>query len=129
VRAEIIVRLTRRVNSLLALPAHVANLDVSNIMQDINLDAAAQEQMNLDGSGGGSGGDGGVGNGDGTDGGRASNENIEQILNDAVAANGTGLGLGLDDGTGMDTSLEDMFDAANMGNPELLTDLDMEGMF
>ncbi|QKX56374.1 uncharacterized protein TRUGW13939_03475 [Talaromyces rugulosus] len=126
-RAEIIVRLTRRVNSLLALPAHVANLDVSNIMQDINLDAAAHEPMNL-GDGGNGDGTGGGGGSNGL-GGAASNENIEQILNDAVANNGTGLGLGLDDGTGMDTSLEDMFDVANMGNPELLTDLDMEGMF
>jgi mediator of RNA polymerase II transcription subunit 5 len=126
-RAEIIVRLTRRVNSLLVLPAHVANLDVSNIMQDINLDAAAHEPMNLGDGGNGDGTDGGGGN-NGL-GGAASSENIEQILNDAVANNGTGLGLGLDDGTGMDTSLEDMFDVANMGNPELLTDLDMEGMF
>ncbi|KAH8693155.1 putative RNA polymerase II mediator complex subunit Nut1 [Talaromyces proteolyticus] len=125
-RAEIIVRLTRRVNSLLAPPTHVDNLDVSNIMEDINLDAATHNPMNL-----GEGDD--TGNGGGSLVG-ASNENIDQILNDAVAGanDGSGLGLGLGgnvDTTGMDTSLEDMFDVANMENPELLTDLDMEGMF
>jgi mediator of RNA polymerase II transcription subunit 5 len=139
-RAEVIVRLTRRVNSLLTLPEHVGNLDVTNIIENINLEAAAaaaagRDPMDLgDGAGAGTGtGDNGDGLG-GPGAGGASNEPIDQLLNDVVAAsaNNDGSGGASDphglDTTGMDTSLDDILNAANMGNPEFL-DLDMEGMF
>jgi mediator of RNA polymerase II transcription subunit 5 len=126
--AEIIVRLTRRVNALLTpSSSHVAShLDVTNIIENINLEAAAaaaasaQDPMDL----------GSTTAGDTTGMGDPTNENIDQILNDAAGGQAGDLGLGLDgDGAAMDTSIEDMLNAANMGNPEFLTDLDMDGMF
>lgn len=138
-RAEVIVRLTRRVNSLLTPPAHVGNLDVTNIIDNINLEAdvaaaaaaaAGHDAMDL--------GTGDINNNNtGLGGGGASNEPIDQILNDAVVvatANNDHHGSGGEaaahelDTTGIDTSLDDILNAANMGNPEFL-DLDMDGMF
>jgi mediator of RNA polymerase II transcription subunit 5 len=52
-------------------------------------------------------------------------ENIHRMIDNAAAA------AGLDSsGTGLDTSIDDVLNAADMavGNPEFL-DLDMEGMF
>lgn len=130
-RAEVTVRLARRVNSLLTPPAHVSNLDVTNIIENINLEAdvaaAAAAAAGHDGM------DLGTGEGSANVGDGASNEAIDQILNDAVAATANNdHGSGSDphelDTTGMDTSLDDLLNAANMGNPEFL-DLDMEGMF
>ncbi|RAO64039.1 uncharacterized protein BHQ10_000051 [Talaromyces amestolkiae] len=127
-RAEVIVRLTRRVNALLTPPAHVGALDVSNIIDDMNLEAAAaaaaagHDVMDLSN-----------GNGTPNDQGAAPGESIDQILNNAVAAtandhHGAGNEAHDLDTTGMDTSLDDILNAAHMGNPEFL-DLDMDGMF
>ncbi|KAL1994315.1 hypothetical protein VTN49DRAFT_2984 [Thermomyces lanuginosus] len=132
-RAEIIVRLNRRVNALLAIPEDVTNLDMTNIIENINMDAsgnfapgvsAEQNEMNVGGVTGGPADD------------------FDQMLKDAAAAGGNqaqnpgmeasrGLDGGMAgmQGTAMDTSIDDMFNAANMDNPELLTDLDMDGMF
>lgn len=128
-RAEVIVRLTRRVNALLTLPPHIGTLDVTNIMDDINLEAvtAGGDGMDL---GGGS-----ISNGGPTVGG--SNESIDQILSNVVAAtvnnNNDQLGGGdsnerHDLDSGMDTTLDDLLNAAHMDNPEFL-ELDMDGMF
>jgi mediator of RNA polymerase II transcription subunit 5 len=139
-RAEVIVRLNRRVNALLTPPSDVSNLDVSNIIDNMNLDGGGgigvgvggqDHQMELGSSGDHSG----------SMGRSAAENNIDQMLNDAVAAtadveNGAAAaaaGMSLDGtghGTGMDTSIDDMLNAADMGvgNPEFL-DLDMEGMF
>ncbi|KKA25603.1 Mediator of RNA polymerase II transcription subunit 5 [Rasamsonia emersonii CBS 393.64] len=132
-RAEVIVRLYRRVNALLAPPSHVNNLDVSNIIDNMNLEGGVggHDQMDL-----GSADPQMTGTGMG-----GSEENIDRMLNEAAAAaggvnngappQGVGLdGAGSGPGTGMDTSIDDMLNAADMGvgNPEFL-DLDMEGMF
>lgn len=128
-RAEIIVRLNRRVNALLAIPEDVTNLDMTNIIENINMDAGGNfapevssehNEMNV----------GAV-----TDG---PTDDFDQMLKDAAAAGGnqaqnsgmeTSRGLDGGMGTAMDTSIDDMLNAASMGNPELLTDLDMDGMF
>ncbi|EEA27945.1 mediator complex subunit [Talaromyces marneffei ATCC 18224] len=126
-RAEVIVRLTRRVNALLTPPAHVGTIDVTNIIDNMNLEAAAaaagHDVIDLN-NGNGTGNDGGAG---------APGESIDQILNNVVAAtsndhHGTGNESQDLDVTGMDTSLDDILNAAHMGNPEFL-DLDMDGMF
>ncbi|ODH38206.1 hypothetical protein ACO22_02480 [Paracoccidioides brasiliensis] len=143
-RAELIVRLNRRVDSLTAIPQitqEVSNIDVSNIMQDINLD---EEHMGI----------GGQGQAHDTDqGGKQTGQpdqrgedagSLSQILDatEAVASragelgtgNGQGMGMGIGIGMGMDggmdTSIDDVLNGADMGvdNPEFL-DLDMEGMF
>ncbi|KUL84272.1 hypothetical protein ZTR_07568 [Talaromyces verruculosus] len=128
-RAEVIVRLTRRVNALLTPPAHVGTLDVTNIIDNMNLEAAAaaaaagHDVIDLSN-----------GNGSANDQGGAPGESIDQILNNVVAAaaNNDHHGAGNEphdlDTTGMDTSLDDILNAAHMGNPEFL-DLDMDGMF
>lgn len=120
-RASIIVRLYRRVNALMA-PPHVHNLDVGTIIQNMQLGVEGQAQMDLDHTGGGNA----VGEED--------PENINQMLDNAAAAaaagidSGVGQNMGLDSSaTGLDTSIDDVLNAADMavGNPEFL-DLDME---
>lgn len=115
-RAEVLVRLYRRVNALLAPPSQVPNLDVNNIIQNMQLGGVGvgAGQMELDATGAA---DHGVGPDDA--------ENIHRMIDNAAAA------AGLDSsGTGLDTSIDDVLNAADMavGNPEFL-DLDMEGMF
>lgn len=108
-------------------PAHVGTIDVTNIIDNMNLEAAAaaagHDVIDLN-NGNGTGNDGGAG---------APGESIDQILNNVVAAtsndhHGTGNESQDLDVTGMDTSLDDILNAAHMGNPEFL-DLDMDGMF
>ncbi|KAL1854305.1 mediator complex subunit [Paecilomyces lecythidis] len=128
-RAEVIVRLYRRVNNLMAPPSQVTNLDVSNIIQNMNLGGVGEHgQMGL-GPGEHGVGQGGVGDED--------PENINQMLDEAAAAaaagvdNDVGQGMGLDSsGAGLHANIDDMLNSADMGvgNPEFL-DLDMEGMF
>ncbi|KAJ5655513.1 hypothetical protein N7507_007463 [Penicillium longicatenatum] len=126
-RAEIIVRLWRRVSMLTTPPSQVANIDVSNIIHNMDLGVDGSDRMNLEPS---TGVGGAVGDED--------PENINQMLDkaaaDAAAAaemdGGLGQDMGLDTGTaGMD-AIDDVLNAADMavGNPEFL-DLDMEGMF
>lgn len=127
-RAEVIVRLWRRVSVLTAPPSQVSNIDVSNIIHNMHLGVDGQDRMDLEPDGAGVGG--GVGEED--------PDNINQMLDNAAAAaaagmeGGVGVGqdMGLDAGaTGMD-AIDDVLNAADMavGNPEFL-DLDMEGMF
>ncbi|KAJ5113477.1 hypothetical protein N7456_002011 [Penicillium angulare] len=132
-RAEIIVRLWRRVSVLMAPPSQVSNIDVSNIIQNMDLGVDGQDRMDLEPSSG----VGGTGMGD------DDSDNINQMLDNAAAAaaaagmeGNVGVGqdlgqdMGLDAGTaGMD-AIDDVLNAADMavGNPEFL-DLDMEGMF
>ncbi|OJJ44775.1 hypothetical protein ASPZODRAFT_153654 [Penicilliopsis zonata CBS 506.65] len=137
-RAQVLVRLFRRVNHLMltTVPSQVqvegtvpvvpvSNLDVSNIIQTMQLDGVdgSDAQMNLEPDGA---------------------ENIDQMFDKAAAAaaaaaaagiehntDGSVAAIGLDGtGAGLETSLDDMLTAADMavGNPEFL-DLDMEGMF
>lgn len=126
-RAQIIVRLWRRVSMLTTPPSQVANIDVSNIIHNMDLGVDGSDRMDLEPSAG-------VGEAVGDE----DPENINQMLDkaaaDAAAAAGMdgGLGqdMGLDAGTaGMD-AIDDVLNAADMavGNPEFL-DLDMEGMF
>ncbi|KAJ5095275.1 hypothetical protein N7532_007566 [Penicillium argentinense] len=132
-RAELIVRLWRRVSVLAAPPSQVANIDVSNIIQNMHLGGVdGQDRMDLEQPGG-------IGNGVDED----NPDNINDMLDKAAAAAAAGMeggvnvgqDLGLDvGGTGMDTTgmdaIDDVLNAADMavGNPEFL-DLDMEGMF
>lgn len=134
-RAEIIVRLWRRVSVLAAPPSQVSNIDVSNIIQNMHLGGVdGQDRMDLEHTAGDVGS-----NGVGED----NADNINDMLDKATAAatasmdGGVGVGqdLGLNVGdTGMDTTgmdaIDDVLNAADMavGNPEFL-DLDMEGMF
>lgn len=135
-RAEVIVRLWRRVSVLSTPPSQVSNIDVSNIIQNMNLGVEGQGRMDLEPT------DAGVGEHDVGE----EQDNINQMLDNAAAAaaaagmdGGVGVGsdMGLDaGGTGMDTgmdgmdAIDDVLNAADMavGNPEFL-DLDMEGMF
>ncbi|PWY86256.1 mediator of RNA polymerase II transcription subunit 5 [Aspergillus heteromorphus CBS 117.55] len=121
-RAEVIVRLYRRVNVLMTPPTQVPNLDMNNIIQNMQLGVGGPGQMDLDSSGG-----------------PGHDDNINQILDSAAAAVGMdggqsmgGMGnMGLESsGGGLDTSIDDVLNAADMavGNPEFL-DLDMEGLF
>jgi mediator of RNA polymerase II transcription subunit 5 len=103
---------------------------VTNIIDNMNLEAAAaaaaagHDVIDLSNANGAAG-DQGAG---------APGESIDQILNNVVAAtanndhHGTGNEPHDLDTTGMDTSLDDILNAAHMGNPEFL-DLDMDGMF
>ncbi|KAJ5579062.1 hypothetical protein N7450_007929 [Penicillium hetheringtonii] len=135
VRAEMIVRLWRRVSVLAAPPSQVSNIDVSNIIQNMHLGGVdGQDRIDLEPTAGDVG-DGGVG--------EDNSDNINDMLDKAAAAAAAGmdggvgvgqdLGLGVGD-TGMDTTgmdaIDDVLNAADMavGNPEFL-DLDMEGMF
>ncbi|KAJ5673987.1 hypothetical protein N7462_009426 [Penicillium macrosclerotiorum] len=125
-RAEVIVRLWRRVSILAAPPSQVSNIDVSNIIQNMDLGVDGQDRMDLEPTAGG------VGDED--------PDNINQMLDKAAAAAAAGMdssvgvdvgqdmGLGAEGG-GMD-AIDDVLNAADMavGNPEFL-DLDMEGMF
>ncbi|KAL4879714.1 mediator of RNA polymerase II transcription subunit 5 [Aspergillus karnatakaensis] len=141
IRASLLVRLYRRVNVLLQPPAQVANLDMgmnmnmNNIIEDMQLGVVdAQGGMDL------SSGAGVVG-----DGGNEQQANLNQIMDNAAAAVGMdvdmggeqgmggigglglGEGVGVGVGGGLDQSIDDVLNAAEM-NPEFL-DLDMEGMF
>nr|Q5B503.2 RecName: Full=Mediator of RNA polymerase II transcription subunit 5; AltName: Full=Mediator complex subunit 5 [Aspergillus nidulans FGSC A4] len=151
-RAEIIVRLYRRVNTLLAPPAQVApnldmnmgmnvnvNMNMNNIIGDMHLDSsgdgASNQNMNMNME---------------TDtrtqaqeqGHNNEQANLNQIMDNAAAAvgmdmdmnmGGGGDGMGVGVGVGelglgeVDQSIDDVLNAAEM-NPEFL-DLDMEGMF
>lgn len=124
-RAEAIVRLHRRVSALMDLPSRVNNLDIGNIIQNMQLGVEGQGQMDLGHTGAEVGGHA-VGEED--------PENINMMLDNAAAAaaagidSGVGQNMGLDSsGTGLDTSIDDVLNAADMavGNPEFL-DLDME---
>ncbi|KAJ5570869.1 hypothetical protein N7535_004529 [Penicillium sp. DV-2018c] len=131
-RAEVIVRLSRQVNLLMAAPSQVSNIDVSNIIQNMHLGVEGQVHR--------TGLEGAPQAGDAED----DSDNINQILDTAAAAAAAGMdsgmdsgmvgqdmgqGMGLDVGDGMD-AIDDVLNAADMavGNPEFL-DLDMEGMF
>ena len=141
-RAEMIVRLYRRVNAVTAPTAQVPSLDVSNILGNVPVtdqssqqaaqsqsqtqqqsqqqtqaqqQAQSQEQeqsqMDLDAN---------AGDGD-----------FSHMLDTAAAAAGDGGGGmdGMDIGTGLDTSIDDVLNAADIaavGNPEFL---DLDGMF
>ena len=142
-RAEIIVRLSRRVNALTAPTAQVPNVDLNNIIGNMppppptsSFEPQVQVQgpMDLDPSStdrqDGGGGDGGL----------EEPENLSQMLDNATAAAAAGEigGVGemgemgeMGEGTGLDTNIDDVLNAADMaavGNPEFL-DLDMEEMF
>jgi mediator of RNA polymerase II transcription subunit 5 len=132
-QAQLIVRLHRRVEVLSAPPPiaqEVSGLDVGNIMQDINLEGVGgDEQMGMGDAGDQSGRTGE---------GEAEPGNIHEMLDAAAAVARTedraalnrGM-VGMDTtGLGMDTSLDDVLNVADIGvaNPEFL-DLDMEGMF
>ncbi|GLB11571.1 mediator complex subunit [Aspergillus tubingensis] len=117
-RAEIIVRLWRRVNAALTPPSQ---LDMNNIIQNMQLGVGVggPGQMDLDTSGAG---------------GHEEESTINQMLDNAVAAGmdggGGAGGMGGMGSGGLDTSIDDVLNAADMavGNPEFL-DLDMEGLF
>nr|A1CGW7.2 RecName: Full=Mediator of RNA polymerase II transcription subunit 5; AltName: Full=Mediator complex subunit 5 [Aspergillus clavatus NRRL 1] len=121
-RAEVVVRLARRVAALLAPPSQVPNLDVNNIIQNMQLGIEGSGPMELDGPGPAADDDDDA-------------ENIHRMIDNAAAAAAaagmdSGVGVGVGQGTGLDTSIDDVLNAADMavGNPEFL-DLDMEGMF
>lgn len=130
VRAEVIVRLSRRVNALISPPSQMSNLDVNDIIQNMHLQGVGEhDQMDIEQTGTGVAG---AGVGDDEDA-----ENINQMIDEAAAAaaagldNGVGQGMGLGTpGTAMNTSLDEMLNAADMAveNPEFL-ELDMEEMF
>lgn len=146
-RAEVVVRLSRRVNALAAPSAHVHNLDVSGIVQNMQLgvegegEGEGHGQMDLEQPSAGGAATAtapdvpnvsGAGNAVSLD----DPENINRMLDNAAAAAAAGIDQGggqdisLDSATaGMDTSIDDVLNAADMavGNPEFL-DLDMEGM-
>lgn len=135
-RAELIVRLHRRVEAFMTPPPmaeQVTTLDVNNIMQDIELENVGDGQMGL-----GTTGPEGVG--------EDEPGNLNEMLDAAAAeaAAGGDNGGGMDHGMGgpgsvavggggvMDTSIEDVLNSADMGvgNPEFLDlDMDMDGMF
>ncbi|KAL5338961.1 mediator of RNA polymerase II transcription subunit 5 [Aspergillus crustosus] len=146
-RAEILVRLYRRVNVLLTPPAQVPNLDMNmnmnmnmnNIIENMQLDVGVDVDVDVDAQGcmdlsNGGGGDQGP---------NEQQVNLNQIMDNAAAAvgmdmdigeaqgmggmGGLGLGVGVGDAGDLDQSIDDVLNAAEM-NPEFL-DLDMEGMF
>ncbi|KAI2785701.1 Mediator of RNA polymerase II transcription subunit 5 [Penicillium oxalicum] len=125
--AEIIVRLWRRVSLLSAPPSRVSNIDVSNIIQNMELGVDGQNRMDLDMTGG---------TVDNNGGGEHDPGNIDRMLDNAAAAAAAGMNgnvgqdLGLGTGSGGMDAIDDVLNAADMavGNPEFL-DLDMEGMF
>lgn len=127
-RAEVTVRLWRRVNVLSAPPSQVSNIDVGNIIQNMHLGVDGQDRMDLDPGATGVGATSGVGEED--------TANINQMIDNAAAAaaagmdGGVGQDMGLDTGAGEMDAIDDVLNAADMavGNPEFL-DLDMEGMF
>lgn len=135
-RAEVIVRLWRRVSVLTAPPSQVSNIDVGNIIQNMHLGVDGQDRMDLDP--GTAGVDVGVGGADaGVGGGEEDTENINQMIDNAAAAaaaagmdGDVGQEMRLDSGGGDIDAIDDVLNAADMavGNPEFL-DLDMEGMF
>lgn len=139
-RAELIVRLNRRVDALTAIPQlsqEVSSIDVGNIMQDINLEEESMGMTNprLDQGGEQAGQQDQVADAAG---------DLNDMLDAAVAAAAGGDGAGNEQGMGMsgirgismtmdsgiDASIDDVLNEADMGvgNPEFL-DLDMDGMF
>ena len=139
-RAQVIVRLTRRVNALTSPPSDVQNLDIGNIIQNMQLgtETDGQGQMDLQPAEPGVTGNAVP---------EEDPENIKRMLDNAAAAAAAGLDNGVEQnmdinmdmnmnmdldssGAGLDTSIDDVLNAADMavGNPEFL-DLDMEGMF
>ncbi|PYH89710.1 mediator of RNA polymerase II transcription subunit 5 [Aspergillus ellipticus CBS 707.79] len=131
-RAEVIVRLYRRVNVLMTPPSQVPNLDMTNIIQNMQLGVGGPGQMDLEPSGGPN-----------------HDENISQILDNAAAAAAVGMdggqnmgsmdsmggmgnmgNIGLESSSGVDTSIDDVLNSVDIsvGNPEFL-DLDLEGLF
>lgn len=135
-RAEVIVRLWRRVSVLTAPPSQVSNIDVGNIIQNMHLGVDGQDRMDLDTGAGGVGVGVDVGGDAGVAVGEEDTENINQMIDNAAAAaaagmdGGVGQDMGLDTGGGDIDAIDDVLHAADMavGNPEFL-DLDMEGMF
>jgi mediator of RNA polymerase II transcription subunit 5 len=129
-RAEVVVRLWRRVNLLMAPPSQVSNIDVSNIIQNMHLGVEGHDRMDMEPSAADV-----AGNTVGED----DPDNINQMLDKAAAAAAAagmdgGIGVAQDmeldaGGAGLD-AIDDVLNAADMavGNPEFL-DLDMEGMF
>lgn len=129
-RAEVVVRLSRRVHLLMAPPSQVSNIDVSNIIQNMHLGVEGHDRMDLEPSATDV-----AGNTVGED----DPDNINQMLDKAAAAAAAagmdgGIGVTQDmeldaSGAGLD-AIDDVLNAADMavGNPEFL-DLDMEGMF
>lgn len=144
-RAELIVRLYRRINNLTAPTAQVPSLDVSNILGNMPAPQPSSFErgrpdpstaMDLDPSVGGGGGATDEGDGTGREG-LGDSGDLSDMLDSAAAAAAAGMqdmgeGMGPDAGaTGLDPSLDDVLNAADIaavGNPEFL-DLDMEGMF
>ncbi|OAX79225.1 hypothetical protein ACJ72_06457 [Emergomyces africanus] len=139
-RAELIVRLNRRVDALTAvpqMPQEVSNIDVGNIMQDINLE---EEDMGLSGQRHHQEGEQPGQQDQGTDNAGDLSDMLDAAVAAATGGDGTGntqgmgmggiggIGMGME--SGMDTSIDDVLNGADMGvgNPEFL-DLDMEGMF
>ncbi|KAK2753905.1 mediator complex subunit [Arachnomyces sp. PD_36] len=132
-RAELIVRLHRRVEALMTPPPmaqDVPTLDVNNMMQDIDLQNVGDAQMGLAATGPGGVGEDEPGN---------LNEMLDAAAAEAAAGGDAGAG-GMDNGMGvpggggnvMDTSIDDVLNGADMGvgNPEFLDlDMDMDGMF
>ncbi|KAL4784349.1 mediator of RNA polymerase II transcription subunit 5 [Aspergillus varians] len=149
-RAELTVRLYRRVNALLAPPTQVApNLDMSmNMNVNVNMNNII-DNMHLDVTHGAGPADHHQPMNMGMDINTAQEQNdhheqanLNQIMDNAAAAvgmdmdmnmGGGGGGDGMDGLTGLgdgrmgDQSIDDVLNAAEM-NPEFL-DLDMEGMF
>ncbi|PKY01917.1 mediator of RNA polymerase II transcription subunit 5 [Aspergillus campestris IBT 28561] len=124
-RAEVLVRLFRRVNTLMA-PSQTPNLDVTNIIHNMSLPVGDHARMELDLPG------------EGPDAGdNEDSDHLNRMLDNAAAAAAAGLDSGVGQGMGsqLDTSIDDMLNAAvgeadmTVVNPEFY-DLDsMEGMF
>lgn len=127
-RAELIVRLHRRINHLTAATAQVPSVDVSNILGNMPAPQPSSSfergppppasAMDLEPPSNTAGDETGAGGDDSGD--------LSQMLDDATAAVAAGMPE-----TGLDTSIDDVLNAADIaavGNPEFL-DLDMEGMF
>ncbi|THC92315.1 hypothetical protein EYZ11_008209 [Aspergillus tanneri] len=108
-RAEVIVRLYRQVNALVAPTTQVTNLDMSNIIQNMQLGV---EDACLESPGA-----------------RVGNHGVGEDNSNQMLDNVAGVDQNMSGG-GLDTSIDDVLNAADMavGNPEFL-DLDMEGMF
>lgn len=122
-RAEVIVRLYRRVNSLLSPPSQMTNFDVTNIIENMNLEGVTNEHMGLQSAE------------QVTGVGAAEPENINRMLNEVAAAAAAGVDGSINQSmalgnsiSGMDTSIDDVLNAADMGvgNPEYL---DLEDLF
>lgn len=130
-RAELIVRLHRRIDHLTAATAQVPSLDVSNILSNMPAPPPSSSfergppppttsAMDLEPPAGANT------TGDETGAGGDESGDLSQMLDDATAA----VAAGMPD-TGLGTDIDDVLNAADIaavGNPEFL-DLDMEEMF